>query len=613
MERPSSIGAQVHHRFPRAGNFTVVETVEDKDGQKRSAEVQVQITRRAVASAVPADARSTLILERPWAHVEEQRKAAERVGLGELFNETDHEFSDLFGFVTSDPKAAEANGVDTDEGVALYTVPQDLEALVACVGVSDREKATAALQHLLAHDRGGPFALHEAALPDGTKVSVGERNNGAEKIGFLEHQGYLYLRVPGASDPLLALASAASLQAEAGIAKDPGFNAAVAKVGQGDALFYSAGREGDAVSTRFANQIGVSAFALTISRDQVEIHAFAQPRNLTGQALVDALTPLATPPDFAAQLPVGAAFFAKASGAPAILWRELLRGLGADDTALKDRLHDAFDTEVDKLLPSFTGNGAVALYLDAQSLIEALLGEQVASLDRSTFLTVSELRPGTDAAVRAALEHAAHESGGGKPVRGATFWKISDGVQVAIRGNLMFAAVGGAPEIEGGDEEKGGERNGGDKANAKLLAAKKKAPARAGDRARIDARRGRSARRDPLRARERPDPRAAVEGRHAAAHLAVRAAPLDRHPRHARPPPGRRRRAGRDGGNGGAPGDRSGARNARRAGRFPSRVGRNFRDHPAALLAGVGARSRCRANAAGSEIVGIATKWDPLR
>jgi len=473
---PEQLGAQVVHIFPRAGEFAVVETVVDRDGASRSAEVHAQIVRRAVASAVPADARSALILERPWSHVQLQRKAAERVGLGELFDQTDREFSELFGFTASDPKAAEANGIDIDKGVALFTIPQDMEALVACVGVGDPAKATASLQHLLAHDRGGPFALREGKLADGTTVTLGERANGAEKIGYLAHLGYLCLRVPGASDPLLALESVAKVSENAGIEKDAGFNAAVAHVGSGDALFYSAGRAGDAVSTRFANQVGASAFAVSVSAEQVQIRAFGQPRNLIGQPLVDALTPLAPPPDFTRQLPVGAAFYAKASGSPVLVWRELVRALGADGAALRERLHDVFGADVEALAGAFTGNGAVALYLDAQSLIEALLGEQVASLDRSTFLTASEIKPGGDAVLRAAFDHALHEGMHSRQVRGATFWKLSDGLQVAIRGNTLFAAVGGTPQIEAAEPADGA--HGGEKALAKKrpAPAKKSAP-----------------------------------------------------------------------------------------------------------------------------------------
>jgi hypothetical protein len=469
---PEQTGAQVTHVFYRAGTFTVTETVVDKDGEKRSADLQAQITRRSVAAAIPADARSALILERPWARVEAQRAAANRVGLGELFSESDREYSDLFGFTASDPKAAEAAGVNTDEGIALYTVPQDLEALVACASIADSAKATQALQHLLAHEHGGPFALHEAKLADGTPVTVGERHNGAEKIGYLEKLGYLYLRVPGASDPLLALASAAAISPEAGLEKDAGYNAALSHVGQGDAFFYSAGRTGDALSSRFANELGASAFSVTVSADQVQIHAFGQPRTLIGKAFVDALTPSVAPPDFATQLPVGAAFYAKGSGNPALLWAELQKALGADGQTLRDSLREKFGTDVEKLMPAFTGNGSVALYLDAQSLIEALLGEQVASLDRSTFISVSELNGTHETELREALDKAAggaspaHPTGewrGSRVVHGSSYWKISDGLQVAIRGKLLFAAIGGAPELEGGAENDG---KGGDKASA---------------------------------------------------------------------------------------------------------------------------------------------------
>ena len=50
------------------------------------------------------------------------------------------------------------------------------------------------------------------------------------------------------------------------------------------------------------------------------------------------------------------------------------------------------DLEKD-LIPSFTGNVGVAIFLDAQSLMEAIMGEQVGSLDRSVFLAVAAPRP----------------------------------------------------------------------------------------------------------------------------------------------------------------------------------------------------------------------------
>src|SRR5690349_10256176 len=57
---PEAIGAQAVHAFPRAGVFTVVETVRDKDGQTRTGRTHVVALRRAVAMAVPGDARAAL-------------------------------------------------------------------------------------------------------------------------------------------------------------------------------------------------------------------------------------------------------------------------------------------------------------------------------------------------------------------------------------------------------------------------------------------------------------------------------------------------------------------------------------------------------------------------
>src|SRR5437763_16377600 len=48
-------GARVEHAFPRAGVFTVVQTIKDKDGQTRSGRTHVVALRQAVPMAVPAD------------------------------------------------------------------------------------------------------------------------------------------------------------------------------------------------------------------------------------------------------------------------------------------------------------------------------------------------------------------------------------------------------------------------------------------------------------------------------------------------------------------------------------------------------------------------------
>jgi len=56
------------------------------------------------------------------------------------------------------------------------------------------------------------------------------------------------------------------------------------------------------------------------------------------------------------------------------------------------------------LIPSFAGNVGIGVYLDASSLIEAILGEQVGSLDRSAFIVAAQLT--SPQTVQAALERA---------------------------------------------------------------------------------------------------------------------------------------------------------------------------------------------------------------
>src|SRR3954470_19471714 len=52
---PPASGPAVSHAFPHAGVFTITETVQDADGQKRSVTAKVTVLRRALASALPGD------------------------------------------------------------------------------------------------------------------------------------------------------------------------------------------------------------------------------------------------------------------------------------------------------------------------------------------------------------------------------------------------------------------------------------------------------------------------------------------------------------------------------------------------------------------------------
>jgi len=133
---PPASGVHVEHAFPRAGAFTVTQIVADKDGQERRASAHVTVLRRSVPMAVPADARAALILQYPWGRIALHRQVAARLALSGLFEETARAFNEALGFDSLDPQAALANGFDTDEGFALFTVPQDPEALIVAVGVN---------------------------------------------------------------------------------------------------------------------------------------------------------------------------------------------------------------------------------------------------------------------------------------------------------------------------------------------------------------------------------------------------------------------------------------------------------------------------------------------
>src|SRR5258708_10013723 len=77
---------------------------------------------------------------------------------------------------------------------------------------------------------------------------------------------------------------------------------------------------------------------------------------------------------------------------PISLWRELSRMSGADAARLRDRVQETTGLDLEKdLIPSFAGNVGVPVYLDATSLIEAIMGEEVGSFDRSAFLMAAQL------------------------------------------------------------------------------------------------------------------------------------------------------------------------------------------------------------------------------
>ena len=405
--------------------------------------------------AVPPDVRATFMVPSPWARMGVHREVAEKLSLGSLLSDLARTLSEGTGFDVLDPRAAEENGFDPDEGLAFFTVPQDPEALLFAIGISDVEKSLAAARRLLASARtvgrygGGPFQLAEAKLPDGTPILVG-RNASGDSVAVLERYGYLYLRLAGASDPAVALRTVAALPPDKGLAAEPGFTAAIRHVGSGDAIFYSrAPDRGSAGNGRFSNELGASAFSIydkPENRELLQIKMFAQLKNLAGDQLVAAFKPLLAPPDLASRLPGDAAAYARISAAPQALWRELTRAAGADAVRLRDRIQETTGLDLEKdLIPSFAGNVGIGVYLDASSLIEAVLGEQVGSLDRSAFIVAAQLT--SPQTVQAALERAMRL----RPVtdradvNGAAWFRLGDAAQAVIRDDVLFLALGGAP------------------------------------------------------------------------------------------------------------------------------------------------------------------------
>jgi len=447
---PPATGAQVSHAFGRAGVYTIVEAVKDKDGESRTARTHVAALLRTVPMAVPGDVRAALLLPTPWAKVRLHREIAGKLSLGHFFDEVARTVSEASGFDALDAKAAEESGFDPQKGAAFFTVPQDAEALVLAVGTLDDAKSLEAArrllqsQHAVGRYGGGAFQLIDSKLPDGTPIVLGQ-NAAGDKVGLVQRYGYLYLRTAGASDPLLALRSAAALPPDKGLAADPGFLNAMRHVGGGDAIFYS--RSADAAGgMRYQAELASSAFAVIEKSEVLQIRIYSQLRNLSGDLLASAFKPLRDPPDLASRLPPGASAYLRLSAAPDALWRELSRMSGADAARLRDRVAETTGLDLEKdLIPSFAGNVGIAVYLDATSLIEAIMGEEVGSFDKSAFLVAAQLaNPDT---VQAALDRAMKTRPAGDRVQlaGATVFRLGDAAQAAIKNDIFFLALGGGP------------------------------------------------------------------------------------------------------------------------------------------------------------------------
>jgi hypothetical protein len=450
---PPAEGPRVEHAFPRAGVYRVTETVIGPDGQKQSGSVNVTVLRRPVPAAVPPDVRAAWVQERPWDRVTVHRGTAAKLALTDVFDETAAGLSDALGFDALDPRAAQESGFDPDEGLALFTVPQDAEALVAAVGTSDDAKALAAVKRLLSRASegrfaGGPFQLTDTKTQDGVPMLLGA-GRGGEQVGVVLRYGYLYLRLPGLTDPALAMRGVVSLQPSGGLAAEPAWQLAVQHVGQGDAVFFSRPAEKDG-QVRFASQVGLAAFSLLDGPEGLQIKLFAQPRRLSAGELQKTFTPLKPPPDLAARLPAGPAAYVKVSGRPDALWREMLKASQADANRARERAEELTGLDLEKdLLPAFTGNVGVALYLDAAALLEAVLGEEVSAFDRSGFLAAAELAPDRARTLQQAIDRKVTAEQR-VAIGGTTLWKLGGGAAMAaVKDGFLYFAIGGLP----GDEE----------------------------------------------------------------------------------------------------------------------------------------------------------------
>jgi hypothetical protein len=246
----------------------------------------------------------------------------------------------------------------------------------------------------------------------------------------------------------VALRGVTSLQPSGGLAADAAWQAAIDRVGPGDVLFFSRPGPRDP-QARFAGQLSQAAFALRARPDALEINLVARPRNVSANDVQSTLTPLKTPPDLAARLPAGPAAYLKISGRPDALWREALRASQADATRARERAQDLTGLDLEKdLLPAFTGNIGIAMYLDAAALLEAVLGEEVGAFDRSGFLVAAELAPDRARPLQQAIDRKVRPDQR-VSVAGTTVWKLGGGAAMAaVKDGFLYFSLGGPPQEE---------------------------------------------------------------------------------------------------------------------------------------------------------------------
>ena len=137
----------------------------------------------------------------------------------------------------------------------------------------------------------------------------------------------------------------------------------------------------------------------------------------------------------------------KVSGRPDALWRELLKASQADANRARERAEELTGLDLEKdLLPAFTGNVGIALYLDAAALLEAVLGEEVGAFDRSGFLAAAELAPERARTLQQAIDRKV-SAAQRVPIGGTTLWKLGGGAAMAaVKDGYLYFAIGGVPQ-----------------------------------------------------------------------------------------------------------------------------------------------------------------------
>ena len=370
----------VTHAFPRAGVYTVVETIVDKD--QKSAQRPHPRGRSSVATwrwRCPAQVRAVLLAQKPWARIEVHRAVAEKLRRwarsSTTWPGTDRGGGGLL--IRSIPRRPKPPALDPDEGVALYTVPEEPESLVFAVGTSDDKKALETAKRVVLAGQRRPLRrrlLRAAPMrrsSDSSEVLVPDRTPRATRSGSCKRSAISTCARP--ARPIRRSEGACQQRGGAAAREGPLRRSGLPKRppphrrGRRHLLFAQRRTGSGNLGRALLGPLVVhgAGEAATIRQDLLQLRMFALPRTLTGEKLAAAFTPEKPPPDLAAQLPAGAAAYLRISAAPQSLWSELTRSAGADTARIRDRIAETTGLDLEKdphpqLLPATSASRSIS-------------------------------------------------------------------------------------------------------------------------------------------------------------------------------------------------------------------------------------------------------------